>query len=217
MNHGDDRTGVRSCDEDHVLQRVVGLEHPVVGEGIRAILADERDFSVELVTDIGSAAQALDDHDHDVVLSETLLHGRHGGMELLRRQRQGRPAILMFSAHAFPTHYLEAVEGGAAGFLSKTAPPEEIIRSIRAVAGGGKAFSAAATDGARMARRRPAPRELEIVVLVASGATNAEIARRLSIGLATVEGVLRRLFDRYSLQNRTALARLADGQGWLIA
>lgn len=67
-----------------------------------------------------------------------------------------------------------------------------------------------------MARRRPAPRELEIVALVAAGAFNAEIARRLTIGLATVEGVLRRLFDRYSAPNRTALARLADVQGWLF-
>jgi DNA-binding CsgD family transcriptional regulator len=53
------------------------------------------------------------------------------------------------------------------------------------------------------------------VALVAAGATNAEIARRLLIGLPTVEGVLRRLFDRYSVPNRTALARLADDEGWL--
>lgn len=198
-----------------MIRLLVVDEHPVVGQGIRAILAEEPDFSVESVTDVSSAAQALGERDHDVVLSETFLHGRHGGLELLRRRRQGRPAFLIFSAHAFPSHYLEAVEGGAQGFLSKTAPPEEIIRSIRAVAAGGRAFSAAATDGARMARRRPAPRELEIVALVALGASNAEIARRLSIGLPTVEGVLRRLFDRYSVPNRTALGRLAEGEGWL--
>ncbi len=199
-----------------MIRLLVVDEHPVVGQGIRAILADEPDFSVESVTDVSSAAQALGERDHDVVFSETFLHGRHGGLDLLRRRRQGRPAFLMFSAHTFPSHYLEAVEGGAQGLLSKTAPPKEIIRSIRAVASGGRAFSAAATDGARMARRRPAPRELEIVALVAAGAFNAEIARRLTIGLATVEGVLRRLFDRYSAPNRTALARLADVQGWLF-
>ncbi len=51
---------------------------------------------------------------------------------------------------------------------------------------------------------------------MAAGAGNTEIARRLSIGLPTVEGVLRRLFDRYSVPNRTALARLAEGEGWLF-
>ena len=83
------------------------------------------------------------------------------------------------------------------------------------MAEGGSAISTAALSGARLARRKPAPRELEIVALVAVGATNAEIARRLLIGLPTVEGVLRRLFDRYSVPNRTALTRLADAEGWL--
>ena len=54
------------------------------------------------------------------------------------------------------------------------------------------------------------------MVLVAAGATNTDIARRLAIGLPTVEGVLRRLFDRYSVSNRTALARLAEREGWLF-
>ena len=77
-------------------------------------------------------------------------------------------------------------------------------------------MSGTVLNGARSAHRRPAPRELEIVALVAAGATNAEVARRLTIGLPTVEGVLRRLFNRYSVPNRTALARLADREGWLL-
>lgn len=199
-----------------MIRLLVVDEHPVVGEGIRAIVSGEPDFSVETVPDVDSAGLALDARSPDVVLCEVHLHGRNGGLDLLRHWRRGRPLWIMFSAHAFPINYLEAVEGGAAGFLSKTAPPDEIVRSIRTVARGGKAFSALALDGARTARRRPAPRELEIVALVAAGATNSEIARALSIGMPTVEGVLRRLFDRYSVSNRTALARLADGEGWLF-
>lgn len=199
-----------------MIRLLVVDEHPVVGEGIRAIVSGEPDFSVETVPDVDSAGLALDARSPDVVLCEVHLHGRNGGLDLLRHWRRGRPLWIMFSAHAFPINYLEAVEGGAAGFLSKTAPPDEIVRSIRTVARGGKAFSALALDGARTARRRPAPRELEIVALVAAGATNFEIARALSIGMPTVEGVLRRLFDRYSVSNRTALARLAGGEGWLF-
>jgi DNA-binding NarL/FixJ family response regulator len=51
---------------------------------------------------------------------------------------------------------------------------------------------------------------------VATGATNAEVAERLSIRLPTVEAVLRRVFDRYAMSNRTALARLAELEGWLL-
>lgn len=201
--------------EHEVIRLLIVDEHPVVGEGLRAILEGEP-FSVEVVTDVKSATDALDANPPDVVLSEIHLHGRNGGLDLLRQHRQGRSAFIMFSAYSFPSFYFEAVARGAAGFLSKTAAPEEIVRAIRAVAHGGKAFSTSALDGARAARRRPATRELEIVVLVAAGATNAEIARRLAIGLPTVESVLRRLFDRYSVPNRTALACMADAEGWLF-
>ncbi len=199
-----------------MIRLLVVDEHPVVGEGIRAILHDEPDVSVETATDVSSAIEALDARSPDVVLSEIHLQGDNSGLDLLRHTMQSRSAFIVFSAYAYPCFYFDAVAGGAAGFLSKSAPPDEIIRSIRAVAQGGKAISAAALDGARAARRRPARRELEIVALVAAGAGNTEIARRLSIGLPTVEGVLRRLFDRYSVPNRTALARLAEGEGWLF-
>lgn len=191
-------------------------EHPVVGEGIRAILTDEPDVWVETVTDVHAAHAALDARHHDVVVCEIRLQGCNAGLDLLRHRRTDGPAFIMFSAHCIPSFYAEAVDRGAAGFLAKTATRDMIVRAIRDVANGGKAISADALNGARVARRRPAPRELEIVALVAAGATNAEVARRLQIGLSTVEGVLRRLFDRYSVANRTALARLADGEGWLI-
>jgi len=212
----DDRTLTRApASDDEPIRLLVVDEHPVVGEGIRAILDDEAGFWVETVTDVESATDALDARPFDVVLSEIPFQGRNAGLEHLRHGKR-TSAFIMFSAYTFPILYFEAVERGAAGFLSKTAPPEEIARSIRTVALGGKAFSAAALEGARAARRRPATRESEIVELVAAGATNAEIARRLAIGLPTVEAVLRRLFDRYSVPNRTALARLADSEGWLL-
>jgi DNA-binding NarL/FixJ family response regulator len=207
--------GLRPSANGPVIRLLLVDDHPVIGEGIRAIL-DEPEFSVEVVTDVKSAIDAIDASPPDVVLTEVNLHGRNGGLDLLRRHIQGRSAFIIFSAYTFPSFYFEAIARGAAGFLSKTAAPEEIVRSIRTVARGGRAFSTAALDGARVARRRPATRELEIVVLVAAGATNAEIARRMAIGLPTVESVLRRLFDRYSVSNRTALGRLADAEGWLF-
>jgi DNA-binding NarL/FixJ family response regulator len=212
---GPDLGDARSGTGDTIRILVVD-EHPVIGEGVRAILTAEPGLSVETVVDVDSARAALDARHHDIVICEVRMQGRNAGLELLRHRRPDGPAYIMFSAHCVPSFYVEAVERGAAGFLAKTATRETIIQAIRAVAAGGTAISAAALDGARGARRRPAPRELEIVALIAAGATNAEVARRLLIGLPTVEGVLRRLFDRYSVPNRTALARLADGEGWLL-
>ncbi len=198
-----------------LIRLLVVDEHPVVAEGIRAILDEEPDFWVEAVTDAGAANAALDARHHDIVICEIQLHGRNAGLDLLRLRGRDGSAFIMFSGCRFPSCYNEAVRHGAAGFLSKTATRDRIVQSIRVVARGGMAIPTDVLNGARDARRRPAPRELEIVALVAAGATNAEIAHRLRIGLPTVEGVLRRLFNRYSVPNRTALARLAHREGWL--
>jgi DNA-binding NarL/FixJ family response regulator len=199
-----------------MIRLLVVDEHPVVCEGIRAMLAGEPDVWVDTVTDVDAANAALDGQAYDVVICEIRLQGRNAGPHLLRHRRKDGLAFIMFSAHSIPSCYVEVVEHGAAGFLPKTATRDTIIRSIRTVAHGGTAISMDALHGSRAARRRPAPRELEIVALVAAGATNAEVACRLLIGLPTVEGVLRRLFRRYSVPNRTALARLAYSEGWLL-
>jgi DNA-binding NarL/FixJ family response regulator len=63
--------------------------------------------------------------------------------------------------------------------------------------------------------RRPTPRELEILTLVADGLANSEIAADLGLRVKTVESQLRRMFDRYDVASRTALVHLAQVQGWL--
>jgi two-component system response regulator DesR len=101
------------------------------------------------------------------------------------------------------------------GYLSKMATADQLLTAIRRVAAGGTVFPAAVRQAVRTALPPPAPRELEILGLVAEGYPNAEIARRLSIRIKTVESQLRRLFDRYDVTSRTALARVAERQGWL--
>jgi DNA-binding NarL/FixJ family response regulator len=91
----------------------------------------------------------------------------------------------------------------------------EVMGAVRTVASGGRAFPGDVLRGARRARRRPTPRQREIIALVADGKTNEEIASALSIHVKTVEGQLRRVFDRYDVANRTELARVAEHEGWI--
>lgn len=200
-----------------MIHLLVVDDHPVVGEGLRAILRDEPDFSsVEVATDVKLATRIIATGQPDVVVFDMRLRGVDDGIELLRQHGDGRPAFLMLSAQTYPSTYRAALEGGAAGFISKIAPVREIVRAIRTVATGGRAFSAAALQGARSARRLPTARELQIVALIRTGATNAEIGERLVIRRKTVESELRRLFNRYAVSNRTALAHLAEREGWLL-
>ena len=101
------------------------------------------------------------------------------------------------------------------GYLSKMATVEQILDAIRTVAAGGTAYPSDTRRSAKEALRVPTLRELEIIGLVAEGLSNVEIAERLSLRVKTVESQLRRLFDRYDMTSRTALARLALRQGWI--
>ena len=89
------------------------------------------------------------------------------------------------------------------------------MAAIRRVNGGGKAFPARVLQSARRAPRPPSARELQLVALLVEGLSNDEPATRLGRSSKTVEGSLRRLFERYGCDNRTQLARLAMRQGWL--
>jgi two-component system response regulator DesR len=189
-------------------------EHPIVGVGLRTILAADSQLEVETTTDPEAGARAVADGSADVVVSEISFSGRTLGLDLLRST--SRSPVVLLTGLRFPGVLRAALDGGAEGVVSKADPVEQIVKAIQAVAGGGTAVSPEAVGIARSALRRPATRELAVITEVASGATNGEIAERLSIRRPTVEAVLRRLFDRYSVTSRTALVAVAIREGWLF-
>jgi len=118
---------------------------------------------------------------------------------------------VVLTAYDYPQYVAAAMRLGAAGFVVKTAPIAELIEAIRRVADGGVAF------GVRPPRSAATftPRELEVVRLVVDGCSNDEIAVRLGITAKTVEGHLRRMFERLAIASRTELATRALREGWL--
>lgn len=200
-----------------MIRVLVVEDHPAIGAGLVALLADEPDFEVVgSANEIALAAELITTLRPDVVLCDVMLAGVGGGLDLLRRLSDRPPRFLMFSAYVYPAMYRSALEAGAAGYLPKTAPIGEIVHAIRTVSAGGRVFPPAMLRSAREARPRPSDSELEVIRLLVRGGTNRDIARDRSITIKTVESKLRRLFDRYDVTNRTELARLAEREGWLI-
>jgi DNA-binding NarL/FixJ family response regulator len=121
------------------------------------------------------------------------------------------PAVVVLSAYDYPQYADAALRLGAAGFVVKSAPLEELVDAIKRAAAGGMAF------GVRPGRDRPrvSPRELEVVRLVVDGRSNDEVGAALGIGVKTVETHLRRLFERFEIRSRTELAARALREGWL--
>ncbi len=149
-----------------------------------------------------------------VVVSDVQLAGDAEGFRLLDQVRQGGPAVILLSAFDQPPLLRTAFERGAAGYLVKTDDVPAILAAVRVVAAGGSAFSGAMLRTIRNAPRRPSERELEVLRLLCTGASNDEIAAAVGLSERTVESHLRRMFDRYGVLSRTELAVLAVREGW---
>jgi DNA-binding NarL/FixJ family response regulator len=157
----------------------------------------------------------------DVLLCDLQLGGEIGGLDVVRAVHDPArpafatpPAVIVLTSFEHASLIRASIDAGAVGFLHKSAEMDVIVAAIRTVAAGGSVFSADAIRRARSAPRRPSDRELQVIDLVVAGASNGEIAARLSISEKTVESHLRRLFDRYGLLSRTELAVLARDEGW---
>lgn len=202
--------GARVTDPPAPIRVAIVDDHPVVREGTAALLAAQAGLRVVgTASSIEEASSLLDSGAVDVLLLDIRL-GSDSGLALLGGD-EPRPAIVVLTAYDYPQYVAAALRLGASGFVVKTAPVPELVDAIRRAAAGGLAFG-----------RRPAaaaasltPREREVVGLVVDGRSNDEVGAALGITTKTVEGHLRRLFDRLGVQSRTELATRALREGWL--
>jgi DNA-binding NarL/FixJ family response regulator len=202
-----------------MINLVIVEDHPAIAEGLAALLGSEPDVHILGMAGDRASAQALIERSHpDVVLCDVMQAGIDGGLELLGdfAGRTPAPAFVMYSAYSKASFMAKAIARGAAAYVSKLEPAEEILRVIREAARGRRLFAPDTLRAARGALRAPTPRELETIGLVAQGHTNEEIATALSIQVKTVESRLRRLFDRYDVTNRMSLVYVARQEGWLL-
>ncbi|MEV0831141.1 response regulator transcription factor [Nonomuraea rubra] len=191
-------------------------DHPVVRAGLVALLGGEDD--IEIVGEASGAEEALKGiaaRRPDVVLMDLQLGDGADGVEATRRIRAlpSPPQVLVLTTYETDADVMRAVAAGATGYLLKVCPPEELFQGIRAAARGESVLSAKVA--ARMMRRLrdPGPalsvREVEILELLASGAGNREIARRLFITEATVKTHLVHIYGKLGVDTRTAAVTAA--------
>ena len=198
-----------------MIRLAIVEDHPALADGLATLIQGSEDVEVVgTAPDVTTAAALIDREAPDVVLCDIRLAHDGDGFELVGRYVP-RPAFIMLTVAWYPSYHARAVDLGARGYLSKMASVDEILEAIRVVASGGTAYPSDARRSAAEALRLPTNRELDILRLVAEGLSNVEIAERLTLRVKTVESQLRRLFDRYDVSSRTALARLAVRQGWI--
>jgi DNA-binding NarL/FixJ family response regulator len=185
-------------------------DHPVVREGTAALLGAQPGLRiVGTAASLKEAAPLLNPAAVDVLLLDIRL-GTDSGLTLLAGDAP-RPAIVILTAYDYPQYAAAAQRLGGSGFVVKTAPLTELVEAIHCAAAGGSAFGYRPDPSAVALTRR----ERDVVRLVADGRSNDEIGASLGISTKTVEGHLRRLFERLGVQSRTELATRAVREGWL--
>ena len=192
------------------LRILLADDHALVLEGLRSLLDAQPDMQVVgAVTDGSEVMDAIHAHAPDVVVLD-LEMGTMSGMTCLARIRSERLGVrvLVLSAYGDGTTMRAALDGGADGYALKTDPPRHTVDAVRQVHRGQLVFPVAARRlmsgrGSPGDPRQLTEREESVLALLAEGASNAEIARRLRVSENTVKFHLQNLYTKLSVGNRT--------------
>jgi two-component system, NarL family, invasion response regulator UvrY len=194
-------------------------DHAIVREGYRALLAKQP--GLQVVAEAGDGARAYNlfkQFQPDLTITDISLPGS-SGLELIARikQRQADAKILVFSMHQNPGFAARALRAGALGYVTKSSPPEELLRAIREVHAGRHLLSADIAlalaleklGGERIALETLTVREFEILRLLVDGQSNEEIARILNISPKTVGNCHYLIKRKLGVASDIELTRLA--------
>jgi DNA-binding NarL/FixJ family response regulator len=200
---------------------VVADDHPVVRDGLVAMLETQPDVAVVGTAATGDEALALvATSDPDVLLLD-LEMPRLDGVGVLQRLRASgaRTRVIVFTVFDTDERIIAAVEAGAAGYLLKGAPRADVFAAVRTVATGGSLLTPLATSAVLRRLRGDAstetgpsltPRERVVLEHLARGLGNKQIAARLGIAERTVKFHVSSVFTKLGATNRTeAVARAA--------
>ena len=207
------------------LRVLIVDDDPLVRAGLTMMLDGTHGITV-----VGDAADgdqvpaAMDAHAPDVVLMDLRMPRTDGITATQRlRRRANPPDVIVLTTFDTDENILHALRAGASGFLLKDTPPADIVHAVRRVAAGDPILSppitrrlmdrvavqAGAYQRARATLASLTPRERDVVLAIARGATNAEIAADLEMTLATVKAHVSHILTKLGLDNRTQIALLA--------
>ena len=211
------------------LRVLLADDHKIVRDGLRLLIDAQRDMRV--IGEAGNGKDALQQaHDlkPDVVVMD-LSMPKLNGLQATERLKAELPTVkvVALTVHEDPSYLLQLCKAGAVGYVLKRSAGDDLIRAIRAVARGGLHFDPTLANKALAGRTGDSPgkaglhpgelseREREVLILLAWGYSNKEVAGKLSLSTKTVETYRVRISEKLGFRSRTQMVQHALRQGWL--
>ncbi len=199
-------------------------DHPIFREGLTTILRHHTDIHVEL--EAGSGAELLRlvaGRRLDVIVLDISLPDMNG-LDIIKALRAAgtTAGVLVLSMHPEEQYARRVLKAGAAGYLQKDSPPEELVAAIRRIAQGGRYVTASLAESLAvdLGGRADAPaheilsdREYQVLCLLASGKGVKEIAHELTLSAPTVSTYRARIFEKLAISSTAELVRYAIAHG----
>jgi DNA-binding NarL/FixJ family response regulator len=192
-------------------------DHPVVLDGLSAIIAMQPDLEVAATASNGEKAlQAFREHKPDVTIVDLRLPDM-SGFELIEaiRELNNRAKVIVLSSYDGDADIQRALDAGAQGYVAKGLVRDELLNAIRTVCKGGRHIPAAIAQRLvdHIQDDAISGREVQVLQLVADGKRNKEIAAELSIAEDTVKMHVRNIFSKLNVTDRTEAVTVALRRG----
>jgi DNA-binding NarL/FixJ family response regulator len=203
------------------IRVLIADDHPVVREGLAAILGSQEDITIVAeATDGEEACELYDQHSPDVLILDLRMPKKDGLQVLseLMSSRVPEPRIIVMTAFESEEDIRRASGAGAKGYLVKGADPQKIRAAIRTVAAGQSLLPAEVSQLAESgAHPELSKRELQVLQHMANGRSNMEIAHILYISEDAVKGHVRSILTRLDAMGRTEAIAIATRRGLIQA
>ncbi|MBV9731266.1 MAG: response regulator transcription factor [Verrucomicrobia bacterium] len=202
------------------IRVLIADDHPVVREGLVAILRSEPGIQVVAEAVDGVQACSLyDQHLPDVVVLD-LRMPRKDGLQVVTElmcSRRPKPCIIVMTTFETEEDVRRALHAGAKGYLVKGAMPEQILETVRRVAGGEALVAASIASVLTESLSHPelSPRELQVLRQIAAGDSNKEIGQKLNITEHTVKAHVKAILLKLNAIGRTEAIAIAMKRGLL--
>jgi DNA-binding NarL/FixJ family response regulator len=216
------------------IRVVLADDHAMVREGLKALVHSQPDMQVVgEAGDAASACQAAVDLMPDVLVLDLSMPGSDGDVgdvgdfAAAVRRRAPSVRVLVLTAHEESAYVATTLKAGVAGYLLKRAAPDDLVRAIRSVVAGGTYLDPSiaklmvsemfvtAASGKSSEDDGLSERERQVLIRIAQGFSNKEIAAALELSVKTVESYKRRVADKLDLRTRVDIVKYAAARGWL--